>query len=106
MSKVTIENLRVASHWVAYLGITLFFITRALQSYLWLEKNELGTIYKVDVPGHVTYPAVTFCPIVDKWKADEVNETWIVPKPSLKALINIKQTYFKDKKYYIIVKQL
>ena len=99
MGKVTTETLRTASHYVAYLGISFFFISRAVQSYLWLEKNEIGTIYKVAAPGHITYPSITFCPRVNGWQSDNViNEAWKVPKPSLRALTKIKETYFRDEK--------
>ena len=99
MAKVTTETLKTATHCVAYVGILLFFISRAVQNYLWLEKSELGTISKVASPGHITYPSITFCPSSKDWEFDiVVNETWEVPKPSLRVLTKIMQTYFKDEK--------
>ena len=99
MAKVTTETLKTATHYVAYVGILLFFISRAVQSYLWWEKNELGTINKAAAPGYITYPSITFCPASKNWEFDQVvNETWEVPKPSLRVLTKIMQTYFKDEK--------
>ena len=99
MAKVTTETLKTATHFVAYVGILLFSISRAVQNYLWLEKSELGTISKVAAPKHITFPSITFCPLVKNQDYDYVvNETWEVPKPSLRVLTKIMQTYFKDEK--------
>lgn len=59
-------SLRNAIHFTIYIDISCYFLSRIIQSYLWLEKKELGTIYKVDVPGFVVYPTITLCPMPGK----------------------------------------
>ena len=96
------ESLRNGIHFLIYLSIFCYFISRIIQSYLWLEKSELGTIYKVDVPRFVVYPSITICPMPTRRTISEytVNSTWDVPKTNLTSILtHVEQTYYKDDRY-------
>ena len=84
-----------------YLCISVYLITRVAQGFFWLEKSELGTIYKMALPGYVEYPSLTICPaptleVINAMHI--VNETWKVPKPTLDVLTQVTQSYYQNDK--------
>ena len=84
-----------------YLCIAAYFIYIAVKNGQWLDKGELGTIYKMALPGHVVYPTISICPSppLEVINAKHVvNETWNVPKPTLDALTMVKQSYYQNNK--------
>ena len=84
-----------------YVCISAYFTYIAIKNYFWLDKGELGTIYKMALPGHVVYPTISICPTPSKAVINAnhlVNETWNVPKPTLDALTMVKQSYYQNNK--------
>ena len=41
------EVLRTSLDAVVYLGMSMYLVSRAVQKLAWLQRDELGTIYKV-----------------------------------------------------------
>ena len=41
------EVLRKSIDAVVYLGMSMYLVSRAIQKLAWLQRDELGTIYKV-----------------------------------------------------------
>ena len=84
-----------------YVCISAYFTYIAIKNYFWLDKGELGTIYKMALPGHVVYPTISICPAPSKKVINAmhlVNETWNIPKPTLDALTMVKQSYYQNDK--------
>ena len=96
-------SLKNVIHFTIYIAISCYFLSRIIQSYLWLEKKELGTIYKVDVPGFVIYPTITICPMPSKRVRSakhSVNASWDVPKPNLtNILTRLEYSYYENDRY-------
>ena len=96
-------SLKNVIHFTIYIAICCYFLSRIIQSYLWLEKKELGTIYKVDFPGFVVYPSITICPMPNKRGQIEqtVNASWDVPKPNLTNILTyLEHAYYKNDRYF------
>lgn len=102
MGKFSSESLRTYLSFTVYTAATCYLISKAIQSYVRLEKKELGTIYKVDVPGFVIYPSIVICPyphIEDLMTAHTVNETWNVPQPNMRNILtHLEHSYNKNGK--------
>ena len=91
------ETLRTSLDVLVYVGMSMYLISRAVQKFTWLQKDELGTIYKIATPGFVTYPSITLCPMptVGVIRASHtVNESWRVPEPNLEALTGVAENYY------------
>ena len=96
---VRAEVLRTALDSLVYLGMSMYLMSRAVQKFNWLQRYELGTIYKVATPKTVTFPSITLCPMpnVEAINARRVlNESWVVPEPTLAALTGVSENYITN----------
>ena len=102
MGKSNSETLRTCLSFIVYTAATCYLISKAIQSYVRLEKKELGTIYKVEVPGFVIYPSIIICPMPPTevlYTTNSVNETWNVPQPNMENILtHLKHSYNKNDK--------
>ena len=97
------ETLRTSLDVLVYVGMSMYLISRAVQKFTWLQKDELGTIYKMASPGFITYPSITLCPMptVEAIRASHtLNESWAVPEPSLDVLTGVAENYYVNDRYF------
>ena len=103
MGTSKLESIRTLIHFIIYITIFCWVISRIIESYRWLEKGEIGTIYKVDVPGFIIYPTITICPFPSKRTISakhSVNASWDVPKPNMTNILTyLEYSYYKNDRY-------
>ena len=94
-------TLRSIVHHLIYLGIILFFTSRVAFAFMWWGKGELGTIQKLDNPGHVVFPSLTICtqPPREAVVKANVNEVWTIPQPRMDVLTTVRQTYLENNRH-------
>ena len=94
-------TLRRIVYHLIYLGIILFFMSRVAFAFVWWGKGELGTILKLDNPGHVVFPSFTICtqPSPKAVRKANANEAWTIPQPRMDILTAVRQTYLENNRH-------